>query len=37
MRRQALELMRIVKRKFWGSAVKVRKIVIQQEQKKLDK
>ena len=37
MRRQPLELMKIVKRKFWGSAMKVRKIVVQQEQKKVDK
>lgn len=29
-KRYALDLMRVVKRKFWGSCVKVRKIVLQQ-------
>lgn len=37
MKKQALELMRVVKRKFWGSALKVRKIILQQERKKEDK
>ena len=37
MRRQSLELMRTVKRKFWGSCMKVRRIIKQQEKKKVDK
>lgn len=30
LKRQSLDLMRLVKRKFWGSVLKVRRIVLQQ-------
>ena len=37
VRRQSLEIVRHVKREFWGSAVKVRKVVLQQERKKSER
>lgn len=37
MKRQSLDLMRLVKRKFWGSCMKVGRIIKQQEKKKYDK
>ena len=35
LKKQSLEILRHVKREFWGSAIKVRKVVLQQERKKL--
>lgn len=37
LKKQSLEILRHVKREFWGSAIKVRKVVLQQEKKKLEK
>jgi hypothetical protein len=36
-KRQSLDIMRLVKRKYWGSVLKVRRIITQQEKKKVDK
>ena len=32
-----MEILRHVKREFWGSAIKVRKVVLTQEKKKVDR
>jgi hypothetical protein len=37
IKKQSLEILRHVKREFWGSAIKVRKVVLQQEKKKLER
>lgn len=37
IKRQSLDILRHVKREFWGSAVKVRKVVMQQERKKVER